>query len=59
MSEPKSATERVAELRARRERLGLQRMEMYVHPDDRDRVQKYARRLQRQRERQASEPQEV
>lgn len=58
MTEPKSSAERVAALRERRERLGLQRLELYVHPEDRERVQKYARRLQRQRERQASEPSE-
>lgn len=51
MTEPKTSAERVAALRERRDLLGLQRLELYVHPEDRERVQKYARRLQRQRER--------
>jgi hypothetical protein len=58
MTESKSATERVAALRQRRAELGLQRLELYVHPDDREQVQKFARRLQRRRERQASRPSE-
>lgn len=43
-------TARVQALRQRRADLGLQRLELYVHPDDRELVQKYARRLQRRRE---------
>lgn len=46
----KSSAERVQALRQRRAELGLQRVELYVHPDDRELVQKYARRLQRRRE---------
>jgi hypothetical protein len=33
----KTGAERVAALRARRNELGLQRLEIYVHPDDRER----------------------
>lgn len=53
-----SATTRVQALRQRRQELGLVRVELYLHPDDREPVRKYARRLQRRRERQASEPSE-
>jgi hypothetical protein len=46
----KTTAERVRALRDRRAELGLQRLDLYVHPDDREPVQKYARRLQRRRE---------
>jgi NADPH-dependent ferric siderophore reductase len=52
------ATKRVQALRQRRVEQGLVRVELYLHPDDREPVRKFARRLQRRRERQASEPSE-
>lgn len=40
---------RVAALRQRRSALGLTRMEVYVHPDDRAKVRAYVRQLSEQR----------
>jgi hypothetical protein len=45
----KSVAERVAALRQRREALGLSRLELYVHPDDKERITAYAAKLQRKR----------
>jgi hypothetical protein len=36
-------------LRARRDALGLKRLEVYVHPDDWPAVKKYAEKAQRRR----------
>jgi hypothetical protein len=47
----KTPTERVQELRQRREALGLTRLELYVHPEDHEAVKAYAAKLQRKRER--------
>jgi hypothetical protein len=47
----KTTTERVQELRQRREALGLTRLELYVHPEDHEAIKAYAAKLQRKRER--------
>mgnify|MGYP000069475287 CR=1 FL=1 len=47
---PKSTLQRVQKLREERARLGLKRLELYVHPDDWDQVKVLAARLQRKRE---------
>jgi hypothetical protein len=47
----KTPTERVQELRQRREALGLTRLELYVHPDDHEAIKALAAKLQRKRER--------
>jgi hypothetical protein len=47
----KTTTERVQELRQRRELLGLTRLEIYVHPDDHEAIKALAAKLQRKRER--------
>lgn len=44
---PKSASERKAAERERRDREGLARVEVYVRPVDRGKVRKYAERLNR------------
>lgn len=49
---PKSTLQRVQKLREDRARLGLKRLELYVHPDDWDEVKTLAARLQRKREQQ-------
>lgn len=41
--------QRVQALRARREALGLTRLELYVHPDDHGPVKDLAAKLQRKR----------
>jgi hypothetical protein len=46
----KPVNQRVQELRARREALGLTRLELYAHPDDHEAVKRKAALLQRQRE---------
>jgi hypothetical protein len=46
----KPVNQRVDELRARRKALGLERLELYVHPDDKDAVKRKAASLQRARE---------
>lgn len=45
----KPVNQRVAELRARRVKLGLSRLELYVHPEDKERITAYAAKLQRRR----------
>lgn len=50
---PKSTLQRVQKLREERARLGLKRLELYVHPDDWDQVKALASRLQRKREKSA------
>jgi hypothetical protein len=45
----KPATKRMEELRTRRKALGLSRLELYVHPDDKERITAYAAKLQRRR----------
>jgi hypothetical protein len=46
MSATKTTTERVEELRKRREALGLKRRELYAHDDDWAQIVKLAMRLQ-------------
>ena len=41
----KTTTERVADLRRRRSEAGLVRMDVYVYPQDREKVQRYIKRL--------------
>lgn len=48
MSKP-SSTARVQALRERRS--GLKRVEVYAHPDDAERIKRYAAKLARKRER--------
>lgn len=45
----KPATQRMDELRTRRKALGLSRLELYAHPEDKERITAYAQRLQRRR----------
>ena len=46
---PKTTSERVAKLRADRGALGLRRLELYAHPDDRPQIKALAEKLQRRR----------
>lgn len=43
------SAKRVAALRAKRAALGLKRIELYVHPEDRAQIVELANRLNRQR----------
>lgn len=43
--------QRVAQMRARRATLGLVRVEVWAHPDDRPRLLAYAAKLRKARER--------
>jgi hypothetical protein len=45
----KTATERVHALRAKREALGLTRLDLYAHPEDHAAIKTYAAKLQRKR----------
>jgi hypothetical protein len=45
----KTPTERVQELRQRREALGLTRLELYAHPEDHEAIKALAEKLQRKR----------
>jgi hypothetical protein len=47
----KTTTERVQELRQRRETLQLKRLELYAHEGDHEAIKAYAAKLQRKRER--------
>jgi hypothetical protein len=49
MNATKTTTERVDELRERREALGLKRRELYAHDDDWAQLAKLAMRLQMKR----------
>jgi len=42
---PKTSNERVAKLRADRDALGLKRLELYAHPDDRPAIKAFAEKL--------------
>lgn len=44
-----TTAERVADLRASRNALGLKRLELYAHPDDRPAIKALAEKLQRKR----------
>jgi hypothetical protein len=46
----KTPTERVQELRERREAQGLTRLDLYVHPEDVEPIKAYAAKRQRKRE---------
>lgn len=48
----KPVTQRMAELRARRVKLGLIRLELYAHKDDHEAIRRYAatKALKRERE---------
>jgi group I intron endonuclease len=46
-----TSTERAAETRARRKALGMQRVEVYAHPEDHEPIKVLAAKLQRKRER--------
>lgn len=45
----KTATERVAALRKRRQEQGLVRLEVYAHLQDHGRIKRYAKRINSQR----------
>lgn len=45
----KTTSERVAEMRAARDELGLSRLELYAHPDDWPAIKALAEKLQRKR----------
>lgn len=45
----KTAKARMAAMRAARDALGLRRLELYVHPDDRPAIQQFAIKLQMRR----------
>ena len=49
MNAAKTTSERVATLRAARDALGLKRLELYAHPDDRPAIKSLAEKLQRKR----------
>lgn len=51
MNAAKTTAARVAELRQRRDDLGLKRLELYAHPDDHEAIKALAAKLQRKRER--------
>ena len=53
MNAAKTTAARAAELRRRRDDLGLKRLELYAHPDDHDAIKALAAKLQRKRERSA------
>jgi hypothetical protein len=46
----KSASERMAAMRQRREALGFTRLELWAHPQDHDALKRRAEQLQRKRE---------
>jgi hypothetical protein len=47
----KTTAERVQEMRARREALGLTRLDLYAHPADHEAIKAFAAKLQRKRNR--------
>lgn len=47
----KSNQERLQELRAKRERMGLKRFDIYLHPSEWPLVKRYIERLAKRRER--------
>ena len=49
MNAAKTASERVAKLRADRDALGLKRLELYAHPEDWPAIKALAEKLQRRR----------
>ncbi len=49
MNAAKTASERVAKLRADRDALGLKRLELYAHPEDLPAIKELAEKLQRRR----------
>ena len=49
----KPATERMAALRKRRQEAGLTRLELWLHPDDREAAKEAAAKLQRKRDKTA------
>jgi hypothetical protein len=53
---PKTNTERVQALRARREALGLTRLELYAHPEDHASIKALAAKLQRKRMKDRNDP---
>ncbi len=53
MNAAKTTGERVAELRQRRDELGLKRLELYAHPDDWPAIKALAEKLQKRRARAA------
>ena len=53
MNAAKTVKERVEKLRQEREDLGLKRRELYAHDDDWPKLQEFASKLQRKRERNA------
>jgi hypothetical protein len=53
MAPAKTAQQRVSEARARRSAAGLVRLDLWVHPDDREAIKEHAAKLQRSRERAA------
>lgn len=46
---PKTTSERVQEMRAARDALGLKRLELYAHPEDWPAIKALAEKLQRRR----------
>jgi predicted component of type VI protein secretion system len=56
MSPAKTASERVAAMRAARDALGLKRLELYAHPEDWPAIKSLAERLQRKRAKKLDPP---
>jgi len=50
MSPAKTVAERLRESRQRRSAAGLVRLDLWVHPDDREAIKAHAAKLQRKRE---------
>jgi flagellar biosynthesis/type III secretory pathway protein FliH len=48
---PMTSTERTQAMRERLRRLGFAKLDLYVHPEDRDAVRAYANKLRARRER--------
>lgn len=55
MNAAKTTSERVAAMRAARDALGLNRLELYAHPDDWPAIKALAEKLQRKRSRLAKQ----
>jgi hypothetical protein len=52
----KTPAERVRALRQRRAAAGLVQLRLYVHPDDREAIRRYAERLARKRTKEGEPP---
>jgi hypothetical protein len=56
MAAAKTTAERVTAVRARRAASGLVRLELWVHPDDREPIKAHASRVRRKREKGGKAP---